>query len=327
MQVGYSIYGVKVRFRWEHPEVGRAVRELASHFALDPLGSTRSLQSDILLHVSVSEPPWKLPENAEEIGALDNETRLWRSDGMVYFGRGSALMRIDLAGGVGVGYIGSSIAASTDTLRSYCQGMYLNSLVLLLPRFRLFALHAAAVSVDGHGVLLPAGSDSGKSSLAYALVREGWSFVSDDSVLLSARAENIRALSFRRTFALDPDADRHFPELGDVGAAALAEARKRAIPLTTLRPRQAETSCVPDLIVFPRIVDQDESQVQEIGKAEALRLMLMQSTIATSDRTTAEHHLETLRRLAVQAKTYRLMSGRDLLERRDAASTLLRSLL
>ena len=323
MQRGFSVYGVKVRFRWEHPEVGRAVEDLAVHFALDPIPTSRVLQEDILLHVSVSEPPWQLPDDAEEIGALEDEARVWRANGSVYFGREAALMRIDPSGGVGVGYVRADAGPSSETLRSYCHGMYLNSLVLLLPKFRLFALHSAAVSLNDRGLLLPASGDSGKSTLAYSLVREGWNFVSDDSVLLTGAAAGVRALSFRRTFALDFEAEQHFPELQPLEKSTFAESRKRALSMTTLRPKQAASACAPDTIVFPQIEERSVSELAEIGKSEALRLLIMQSTITSSNRRTAEQHLETLRRLVTQARTYRLTAGRDLVEVPARAADLL----
>lgn len=50
-------------------------------------------------------------------------------------------------------------------------------------------LHAACVARKGAGVLLCGDSGAGKSSLAYACARRGWTFVSDDAVHLAPGPE------------------------------------------------------------------------------------------------------------------------------------------
>ncbi|HEY7336893.1 MAG TPA: hypothetical protein VH639_18515 [Bryobacteraceae bacterium] len=52
-------------------------------------------------------------------------------------------------------------------------------------------LHAACVSRDNAGILLCGDSGSGKSSLAYACARGGWTLVSDDAVHLAPGPDRI----------------------------------------------------------------------------------------------------------------------------------------
>jgi hypothetical protein len=45
-------------------------------------------------------------------------------------------------------------------------------------------VHAACVSLDGHGILLCGDSGAGKSTLSYACARSGWTYICDDGLYL-----------------------------------------------------------------------------------------------------------------------------------------------
>lgn len=59
----------------------------------------------------------------------------------------------------------------------------------------LFALHAAAVSRDGRGLLLPGETGCGKSTLAAALAAEGLSFLGDDTIVLARDLARVRPIA------------------------------------------------------------------------------------------------------------------------------------
>src|ERR1044072_1454597 len=73
-----------------------------------------------------------------------------------------------------------------------------------LRRFGLFDLHSAGVvnPHDGKGVLIVGPSRSGKSTLAVQLASAGWSYLSDDEVLLSLVDGAVEARGFRSFFAM-----------------------------------------------------------------------------------------------------------------------------
>src|SRR5262249_9668836 len=73
-----------------------------------------------------------------------------------------------------------------------------------LRRFGLFDLHSAGVvdPRDGKGVLIVGPSGSGKSTLAVQLATAGWSYLSDDELLLSLVAGTVEARGFRSFFAM-----------------------------------------------------------------------------------------------------------------------------
>jgi hypothetical protein len=75
------------------------------------------------------------------------------------------------------------VSRATLHRRSWFRYHFLEALTLTaLDSVAFTPVHAACVARHGRGILLCGDSGSGKSSLAYACVRSGWAFVSDDAV-------------------------------------------------------------------------------------------------------------------------------------------------
>lgn len=85
----------------------------------------------------------------------------------------------------------------------------------MIDALHLFPVHAACVALDGRAVVLCGDSGAGKTSLAYACARRGWSFLSDDATSI-IRGRNDRAVvgrPFRIRFR--ESARQIFPELNE----------------------------------------------------------------------------------------------------------------
>ena len=77
-------------------------------------------------------------------------------------------------------------------------------------------IHGACVARQGRGVILCGDSQAGKSSLAYACTRRGWTYVTDDaSWLIRRRAAERVIVGNAHQLRLRPDAAQIFPELAD----------------------------------------------------------------------------------------------------------------
>jgi hypothetical protein len=74
-------------------------------------------------------------------------------------------------------------------------------------------IHAACVKMAGHGVLLCGDSGAGKSSLAFACARAGWTYLSDDLVLLAHGGEDRVVTGNPHMFRFRDSAADLFPEL------------------------------------------------------------------------------------------------------------------
>ena len=95
------------------------------------------------------------------------------------------------------------------------QGQFFHlALVMLFRRHGLYGLHANGLVRDGAGFLTVASSGGGKTTLAIALIRQGWSCLSDDGLMLMRGKRGIEALAFRSGLVYAPSLANHFPELG-----------------------------------------------------------------------------------------------------------------
>jgi hypothetical protein len=93
-------------------------------------------------------------------------------------------------------------------------------------------LHAACVAREGSGTLLCGDSGAGKSSLAYACARRGWTLVSDDAVHLAPGPEKIGVGGSNFIHLREPARDL-FPELDAVDGGT-APNGKQAIEIDSV---------------------------------------------------------------------------------------------
>jgi hypothetical protein len=88
----------------------------------------------------------------------------------------------DLERGFAFGWISRRTAEASLYLRYYL----LEAVCLsMLSALRVVALHAACVAIGNRGMLLCGDSGAGKSSLAFAGARSGWTYISDDASYLA----------------------------------------------------------------------------------------------------------------------------------------------
>ena len=100
---------------------------------------------------------------------------------------------------------------------AWLQYHFLDALAFqLITSAHLTPIHASCVSRNGHATLLAGDSHAGKSSLAYACARRGWTYLSDDSCPLLRRAAADRVvLGTPHSLRLRPDGPNLFPELAE----------------------------------------------------------------------------------------------------------------
>jgi hypothetical protein len=190
----------------------------------------------------------------------------------------------------------------------------------------LFGLHAAAVSRDGVGYLLAGASGSGKTSLCLTLVRDGFRYLSDDFVLVTAGASGVRCMPYFRTSNLDVAWAERFPELSFIHELPSLVGGKRMLDLEQCYPGSHAAAACPTYLLFPRIVSHADSCVRRITRRDAFCRLLPESRVS-GDAHTAETHVRVLERLVRQCETFELHHGRDFLRAPvETLRRLLRSL-
>jgi hypothetical protein len=187
--------------------------------------------------------------------------------------------------------------------------------VLKLLRARgLYSLHAAGlVSRNGVGLLLVGNSGCGKSTLTIGLVRQGWSYLSDDAVLLRLQPEGVEALGLRKHCYVNANAAEAYADL-PVGEEVpdSARGRRRRVCIEAAFPNRVLSSYLPQVLLFPRIVPHPSSALVPVERRSALGHLLAQSGPKLFDRGTMPEHLKVLTRLVQQTSSYELRAGLDL---------------
>ena len=116
----------------------------------------------------------------------------------------------DLRSGFAFGRLTRKVAADHPFLRyRFLQG---SAMKMLVHRF-LAPVHGAFIARNGVGILLCGDSFAGKSTLAYACARAGWTYLTDDGTFLVRARTDRYAVANPYYTHLREDAPALFPEL------------------------------------------------------------------------------------------------------------------
>lgn len=116
----------------------------------------------------------------------------------------------DFNSGFAFGWVTQDVASDHPLLRY----RFLTAAGATLVEQRAFtALHGALISRSGCGLMLAGDSFAGKSTLAYACARMGWTYVSDDAAYFVRDREDRYAAGESHSIRFRPDAPTLFPEL------------------------------------------------------------------------------------------------------------------
>jgi hypothetical protein len=118
----------------------------------------------------------------------------------------------DFSRGFGFGWVSQNTAADHPLLRYRFLSAGASTLIV---QQAFAALHGALVVRNGSGVMLAGDSFAGKSTLAYACARRGWTYASDDSAYIVRGRDDRYAVGNPHSIRFRPDAPQLFPELAD----------------------------------------------------------------------------------------------------------------
>ncbi len=189
--------------------------------------------------LGVADSDWESPLPASIIRARENLMSIVADP--------ENFMLCDFNRGFAFGWVTRSTAADHPLLRY----RFLTAGGETLAQQRALApLHGALVMRNGTGVMLCGDSFAGKSTLAYACARFGWTYVSDDGTYLVRGRDDRFAIGGPHSIRFRPDAPELFPELAD-HLPTVRPNGKIAIEVRTCDLRIATaTGCVVDHVVF-----------------------------------------------------------------------------
>jgi hypothetical protein len=305
----FQVHGVVVGVRAPEPAVIDAMelrlRDFRDEAAADP-----ELRFEFVANGPLDPPP--PPGAARPVYDTPHGTLHYFPDVDVLRGRlGGVELRCDAGRGVALfrsrAYVGRDLYLATHPLATI-------SLMELLERRGLFALHAACLATGpGDGVLIAGASGAGKSTLALGLAHAGMRFLSDDIVFLSADPESraARVLGFADTLGLTDYALARFPALHALrDAPPPAGFPKRLHRIEDLFGAPALPACQPRALVFSSVAPGERSKIEPIDAGDAL-LRLVPDVLLT-DPAATQAHLRAIAALLGQVRCYALRTGTDL---------------
>jgi hypothetical protein len=186
--------------------------------------------------------------------------------------------------------------------------MFTLPLVEMLKRRGLFAVHAAAVAIDGRGILFPGVTGSGKSTISILLVRAGMGFLGDDTVFLRDGPGGPRVHAFPDEIDITDHTARLFSEL-----SAIAETERPAgwpkhrVWPETMYEADVIWECAPKILAFPHVAAEQETRIDPMRGEEALVELL--PNVPLTDQKSSQAHLDALAGLVRASRCYRLELG------------------
>ena len=230
-------YGFPTRIRSNSPVILRAAEAswgtYRKRFDATPL--------DVRLLVSESESPGRV------------EPPVFRSQGhlLSIAGDSENFACLDLRAGFSFGWVTANTAAGTEYLRQ----CFLDVMIYPLIEIRhLVTVHAACVIFREKGLLLAGDSGAGKSSLAYACARRGWTYVSDDASAFVRASDKPRIIGHPQKFRFREPVGELFPEFRGLKSSIRAYGK----PTVEIRTaslegfRTADQSAVDGIIFLNR---------------------------------------------------------------------------
>jgi hypothetical protein len=185
------------------------------------------------------------------------------------------------------------------------------ALVETMKRFERYPLHAAGLSLNGKGVLVPGASGSGKSTLSVALVRAGFDFLSDDTVFLTESSDGIWVWGFPDEIDVMETTVAMIPELAHLAGSPLRPGRdKHGFRVEEVFGRTAVAGCRPAALIAPKVVTGPCSELEPLAPSDAL-MAVMPNLLLTHPRST-QAHLDCLAALVETVPCLTLRVGSDL---------------
>lgn len=200
------------------------------------------------------------------------------------------------------------VSARTAADHARLRWLFVESLAyMLLAQRYVVPVHAGCVARGERGVLLCGHTEAGKTTLAYACARAGWTYVSDDAVFLLPDDEERTAIGRHRQFRFRPDAPRLFPELGSFQCRMRPNGKMGIeIPVDELPHVRSEVRArVAGVVVLERRAG-TEARLEPLAGEEVLARML--EDMPSYGAEVNAMHERAMRRL-LKAPSFRLRYG------------------
>jgi hypothetical protein len=169
---------------------------------------------------------------------------------------------------------------------------------VLLAQCEATPVHAACVASGGEGMLLCGVSGAGKTTLAYACARRGWTYVCDDTAILPWK-DSASVIGNPIYWRFRADAPDLFSEIGGVNDTMRPNGKATIEILTASLPEIRKAfACPVKRLVFLERRESGPADLRVIPAEQVLNRLA--ADLSLYDRSVTERHLATLQGLARQ---------------------------
>lgn len=181
---------------------------------------------------------------------------------------------------------------------------------LLLGASVVTDMHAACVSKAGRGILLCGDSGFGKSTLAYACAKAGWTYTSDDTCYLINGLGTPRVIGHSHRIRFRPEAKRLFPELESNTVTPRMEGKPSIeVPVSVLPAIHATPEAAVHSIVYLKRDPSAEARLIKLPSGTATTRSRKELFSAGEIRSMHEKILESLSTIPTYDLLYGDLSG------------------
>src|SRR5713101_4670374 len=174
---------------------------------------------------------------------------------------------VDFKQSYAFGWVTPAVAADHPVLRY----RFLSTAMLtMVEQLALAPLHCALVARNGCGIALFGDSFAGKSTLAYACARVGWTFLSDDGTHLVCKSSDRYAIGDPHYMRFREDAKFLFPELAERLVVSRPNGKIGIEVPTNELPIRTAPGCSIEHMVFLNRNEAGATQLRRYSKADAM---------------------------------------------------------
>jgi hypothetical protein len=207
----------------------------------------------------------------------------------------------DFSRGCAFGWVTRRVAEDTEFVRPFF--LEAPAMTMLLTA-HLAGIHGALITQHGVGTVLCGESFAGKSTLAYACARSGWTLVSDDCTFLLRNQTGRYAVGNPYSVRFREDAKTLFSELENCRITSRLNGKQGMEVQTSDLPISTANGCVIDHVVFLRRSSSGPAKMSRFHPDDGLAFLERTMAFYGPEEVQASQH-QTYRRL-LDAGTWEL---------------------
>lgn len=305
----YYLDDVCLNLTYENSRIAKDISYLIEALGFD-LQASNSPRIEAHVEFKSAKNGFKKPTHLDPI-YTSGSISIFSESEHLYLTDGKSLLEVDLVRRTGR----VSIHGSFWDKKFYSKAsLLIMLLIIVFWQYNVHELHGAALVENGKGLLVIGPSGSGKSTIAMSLIKSGWSYLTDDMILLYKNGTYIKALPLRRYFKIDQEVVKKYPELSQIAKAPLGVLENKAfLNLHEVYDHQVSNHCIPRTIIFPKISYEGQSYLEPMKKSEAFVNLLTNNCYGMFlENKIIKERTDTMNALLSQADSYRLSIGLDL---------------